>query len=183
MSLYKVNGYDLFEGFGIQPEGDKSTADSIEVINDVQEAEVYQWAEGIREVNVNAPVLDAPRVFVIKGNMTALNMADYLRRRDAINAVFKQGYVTFEQISTGLKANARIKPGSIGWHRMTHLSSGKIWVAVQFKFDELLQPLAYKDQSNFSFTVEPDMDLISTTPSGSIYKFSLDSTGHLILTN
>jgi hypothetical protein len=148
MAGYKINGYDLYLGFGIQPDGDRTTADSFEKPNDVMEVEKYQWAEGILEFDLEAPVVLVPKVITIKGTMFVDTIEDYIATKLAISTILYGSYVTLEMVDLAIKINARIKPGGNTWHRLTHLVAGKIAVQVQFQFDEILQPAPYIDHGD-----------------------------------
>lgn len=182
MSLYKINGYDLFTVFGIQPDADNTTADSFEAMNDVKPVETYDWPEedGI-EYDLISPVVLKPRVFVIKGTLFADGLSLYQATKSALAAVLYQQYVTLEMVSLGIKVNGRLQPGGMSWNRVTFLNNTKIVVSVQFRFDEIMQPVPFKDESIYSLEVNSNLHLMATTE-GSIYKFSLDANGHLILT-
>jgi len=177
---YKVNGYDLFLALGILPDADKTTADSFEKPAGIVEPEKYQWAEGILEYNLNAPVILKPRVFVIKGKLLAKDLANYNALKVALPGFLYQPYLTLEAAHLGVKANARLQPDGISWHRLNNLNAGKIWVEVQFTFDEILQPVPFKTDGEYFFNVDQNMDLLVTTNS-TRYTFALQN-GQLTLT-
>ena len=175
---YRINGYEFYQTVGLVPDGDKTTADSFEKPN-VGSRDKYEWDEGIVEYNFARPAVIAPRVFVFKGHMVVAGLTDYVAAKSALVSLLAD-YVTLEAVHLGVKANAVAQTDGISWHRLTDLN-GQIVVAVEIKFDELLQTLAFKDQSAFSLYVNDDMDLLATTAAGSLNKFSLVD-GHLILT-
>jgi len=153
---YKINGYDLFLALGILPDSDKTTADSFEKPAGILEAEKYQWAEGILEYNLNTPVILKPRVFIIKGHMLCDNVDDYTATKLALRSIIYQNYVTLEAVHLVEKANARIQPDGISWHRVTNLNSPRILVEVQLTFDEILQSVPFKDSGEEEFTYYTD---------------------------
>jgi hypothetical protein len=141
--MYKINGYILELVIGMYASDDRTTADSFERPPGVLEPETYQWAEGILEVNLLAPIIRKPREFILKGTIVVDNADDYVATKMAINDLLYDNYVTLEATHLGVKANARLT-GEPSWHRLTNLDD-RIAVAVSFTFNELLQPLAYKD--------------------------------------
>jgi hypothetical protein len=152
IAIYKINGYVLNLVLGILPSVDKTTADSFEKPAGIVQAESYQWAEGILEIDVDAPVILKPRVFIIKGCMIVDNVDDYGATKMALKSLIYQPYVTLEAVHLGEKANARIQPDGISWHRLTNLSNNKIAVNIELRFDELLQPLPFKDNGQETIT-------------------------------
>jgi len=180
MATYKINGYDWQIATTLEMDGDRTTADSFEAPAEVVEGYSYTWPNGVVEYDLLAPVQFKPRLFTFKGTLYFNNLADYLAGRTAVFTLIRQNYVTLEMVEIGVKANAKIKTG-ITWHRLTHLT-GRIAVAVQFQFDEVLQSTPFKDFGTYSFEVDDNRDLIATTAAGSLYNFSLDTTGHLIRT-
>ena len=178
---YKINGYNLLLLLGFTAHEDRTTADGFEKPAGTMEAEKYQWAEGILEYDLLSPVLLKPRVFTLKGKMAFENQSSYLATKIVLTGCLYQPYVTLEAVEVGVKANARLQPDGITWHRMTNLD-GKIVVDVQFTFDEILQPVPFKTDGEFFFNVDENMDLISTVAPGSLFQFSLNSRKQLILT-
>jgi len=176
---YRINGYDLFTALNFYPDVDKSTADSFEKPAGTIEAESYQWAEGIKEINITSPVILKPKVFVIKGQLAASSLTEYNALKIALPGFLYQPYVTLEAVHLGVKANARLQPDGITWHRLTDLT-GQILVSIQLTFDELKQPLAFKNDGDFFFNVDQNMDLLVSTNS-TRYTFALQN-GQLTLT-
>jgi len=153
---YKINGYDLFLALGILPDGDKTTADSFEKPAGTLEAEKYQWAEGILEYDLSKDPILKPRIFIIKGYLICDNVDDYTATKLALRSIVYQNYVTLEAVHLYEKANARIQPDGISWHRITNLNSGKIAVQIQLTFDEILQSVPFKDSGEDEFTYYTD---------------------------
>ena len=144
MAEYRIDGYGLYLGAGIIPHSDKSTANSFEKPADIVDVYSHIWEDGVVEYDLDAPVALAPRLFVIKGYLTADNLIDYNAGRQAILDLIYQNYVTLEQVESGVKANARLRKGVAAWNRLTNLD-GKIIVEVEFQFDEVLQDVPFKD--------------------------------------
>jgi hypothetical protein len=180
MIEYKINEYDLFLALNILPDGDKTTADSFEKPAGTFEAEKYQWAEGILEYDLLSPVIKRPRTFIVKGYLIADSLTQYNALKIALPGFLYQPYVTLEAVHLGVKANARLQPDGISWHRLTNLDSGKIAVQVQLTFDEILQAVPYKNDGEYFFNVDQNMDLLVTTGS-TRYNFALHN-GQLTLT-
>ena len=176
---YRINGYDLFTALHFHPDADRSTADSFEKPAGIIEAESYQWAEGIKEINLLANVILKPRVFVIKGQLAANGLEEYNALKIALPGFLYQPYVTLEAVHLSVKVNARLQPDGITWHRLTDLT-GQILVSVQFTFDEILQSVPFKNDGEYFFNVDQNMDLLVTTNSTK-YTFALQN-GQLILT-
>jgi len=178
---YNINGYNLFQALNILPTRDLTTADSFEKPAGTLEPDKYQWAEGILEYDLLAPVIQKPRTPTIKGIVYCDNISIYNSTKIALPGFLYQPYVTLEAVHLGVKMNARLQPDGISWHRITNLTS-KIAVEVQFTFDEILQPVPYKTDGEFFFNVDANMDLLVTKDDKSTYTFALNSRKQLILT-
>jgi len=176
---YKINGYDLFLALGIIPDSDRTTADSFEKPAGILPAPSYQWAEGINEVNLLAPVIKKPKVLIVKGHLVADNLTIYNATKTALEGFLYQPYLTLEAVHLGLKYNARLQDDGITWHRLTDLT-GQIIVQIQFTFDQILQPVPFKTDGEYFFNVDANMDLLVTTNSTK-YTFALKD-GQLTLT-
>lgn len=166
-AVYKINGYDWRDDLGVLPSGDRTTADSFEKPAGTLETEKYQWAEGILEYDLDSPVYLKPRVFIIKGTMVLATLLDYQAAKVTLTEFLYQNYVTLEAVHLGVKANARLQPDGVEWHRITHLDNGKIAVQVQFTFDEIQQDVPFKDDSAnpLTFMIDNEGNFI-TTPQG-----------------
>jgi len=146
--IYKINGYDWFSDLGVLTDADRTTADSFEKPAGILEAEKYQWADGILEVDLLSPVLLKPRTFVVKGTMVFDSLIEYEAGKAYLNTFLYQNYVTLEAVHLDVKANARIQPDGVSWHRLTPLDAPNILVAVTFEFDEIQQDMPFKNEGS-----------------------------------
>jgi hypothetical protein len=145
--ISKINGYDLYLAFGINLNGDRSTANSFEAPNDVNPVFSHTWEDGVVEYDLDATPTLAPRVFTISGYITVDNVDEYMATQMALESVIYQNYVTVEDDGAlGIKVNARLKPGTIKWNRKTPLDGDRqIVIDMSFQLDEVLQDAPYKD--------------------------------------
>ncbi|WPU91786.1 hypothetical protein SNE25_20935 [Mucilaginibacter sabulilitoris] len=141
----RINGYDLYLGVAIVLNGDRSTTSSFEAPNDVNPVFSHVWEDGIIEYDLDATPTLAPRVFSMSGWMVVDNLSDYQASKSALQDIIYQNYVTFEDTEQDIKVNARLKPGTIKWTRLTSLDDRQIVTQVSMEFDEVLQDAPYKD--------------------------------------
>ena len=143
---YKINGFDLYKALGILTSADRVTVNSFEAPNDVKPAFSHDWQDenGI-EYDTTSPVYLQPRVFTIKGTISAIGIDNYNATKMALKYLLYQPYVTIEVPAISVKVNAKLKPGGIKWERQTHLAAYRILANVQFQFDEIMQTLPFID--------------------------------------
>lgn len=164
MASYKINGYDLYLAFGLLPDQDRSTANSFESTPDVVPVFSHDWGNGIIEYDLLSPTYLKPKVFVLKATFLTESLEEYKLTKLAIESVIYQNYVTIEEIELEEKYNAKLRPGSVSWNRLTNFVSYKILVAVQFQFDEVKQNVPFKDdgRENITFLVNSEMKFYNT---------------------
>jgi hypothetical protein len=155
--ISKINGYGLFSAFNIKLNADRSTANSFETPNNVNPVFSHTWEDGVIEYDLQATPTLEPRVFNISGWLVADTVDDYLATRFALTSVINQNYVTIEDDTLGIKVNARLKPVSIKWNRRTPLDE-RIIVEVSFEFNEVLQPMPFKDNGSDTITYLVDSE-------------------------
>ncbi|MBB6109707.1 hypothetical protein SAMN05421821_105126 [Mucilaginibacter lappiensis] len=146
--ISKINGYDLYLGVAIILNGDRSTTSSFEAPNDVNPVFSHTWEDGVTEYDLNAIPTLVARVFQMSGWMVVDNLDDYLASKTALQGIIYQNYVTFEDPEQGIQVNARLKPGSIKWNRLTPLDAPRIVTEVSMQFDEVLQDAPFKNDGN-----------------------------------
>ncbi|TDQ12159.1 hypothetical protein [Pedobacter metabolipauper] len=152
LSNYRINGYDLFLGVGILPHSDKTTADSFEVPSDTIQVFTKDWGDGIIEYDLLSTVNTKARVFIIKGILLVDSISDYKVTASAIGDFIQQNYVTLEKVDFDIKVNARYKPGTIQWNRLTNFIANKIAVSIEIQFDEVRQSAPFKDDGTLDLT-------------------------------
>jgi hypothetical protein len=156
--ISKINGYGLFSAFGIILNADRATANSFETPNDVTPVFSHTWEDGVVEYDLQAEPILEPRIFTISGHMVVDNADAYLATRMALTSVINENYVTIEDDTLGIKVNAKRKPGTTKWNRRTPLDE-RIIVDLSVDFNEVLQPMPFKDSGGNNITYMVDSQL------------------------
>jgi hypothetical protein len=149
----KINGYDLYSGFGIMLSSDRATTNSFEVPNDPKPVFSHDWGgeDGI-EYDLTSPISLAPRVFTITGTMFADTIDNYNASKLALSSVLYGNYVTVEIPELSIKVNAKLKPGGMKWQRLTPITAERIVAYLSFQLDEVMQDVPFIDNGGGTIT-------------------------------